>query len=156
MECNKVVTAALICLFVVLGTQFNANKLQCRGGSGLGLTLTKGIAEQHGGTIRADSEGQGHGAVFTIKLPLCKGSLTSGDDATVEIGHADGSSPEEGANDKPTNRRILEDVHSSIAFAFQLALQCSPVERPISALALLRSHPLARHRMLCGAWQLAN
>ena len=38
-------------------------------GLGLGLALSKGIIEQHGGTISLFSAGVGKGAVFTIKIP---------------------------------------------------------------------------------------
>lgn len=43
-----------------------------RGGLGLGLALVKGLAELHGGTISAESNGLGHGAMFTISLPMVK------------------------------------------------------------------------------------
>jgi signal transduction histidine kinase len=37
--------------------------------TGLGLSIAKRIVELHGGTIEAQSEGQGRGAVFEILLP---------------------------------------------------------------------------------------
>jgi signal transduction histidine kinase len=43
------------------------------GGSGIGLTITQAIVTAHGGTITAASEGPGHGAKFTITLPVPNG-----------------------------------------------------------------------------------
>jgi signal transduction histidine kinase len=40
------------------------------GGLGLGLALVRHLIEMHGGTARAESDGQGLGARFTIRLPL--------------------------------------------------------------------------------------
>jgi signal transduction histidine kinase len=40
------------------------------GGLGLGLAIAQYFVERHGGTIRADSPGEGMGATFTITLPL--------------------------------------------------------------------------------------
>ncbi|MDQ1286941.1 MAG: hypothetical protein QG622_506 [Actinomycetota bacterium] len=40
------------------------------GGSGVGLTIARGIARGHGGDLTAASPGPGAGAVFTLALPL--------------------------------------------------------------------------------------
>ena len=39
------------------------------GGLGLGLAITKQLVELHGGSIAASSDGAGHGATFTVRLP---------------------------------------------------------------------------------------
>ncbi len=40
------------------------------GGTGLGLAIARKIAEEHGGNIIAESEGQGNGSIFKVILPL--------------------------------------------------------------------------------------
>ncbi|HVL87084.1 MAG TPA: hybrid sensor histidine kinase/response regulator [Candidatus Thermoplasmatota archaeon] len=40
-----------------------------REGTGLGLYIARELAERHGGTLRAQSEGPGRGAVFELRLP---------------------------------------------------------------------------------------
>ncbi|MDQ3062403.1 MAG: ATP-binding protein, partial [Acidobacteriota bacterium] len=40
------------------------------GGLGIGLSLARDLVELHGGTITAQSAGEGTGAIFTVSLPL--------------------------------------------------------------------------------------
>ena len=65
------------------GVQFDANKLQHGGGSGLGLNIAKGIVEQHAGTISAHSSGIGKGTTFTIELPIFEFNSEQTDEAMI-------------------------------------------------------------------------
>ncbi|MDB9526882.1 PAS domain-containing protein [Oscillatoria sp. CS-180] len=47
------------------------------GGLGLGLAIVRYLVEAHGGNIKAASLGEGHGATFTVSLPLLKDSSTA-------------------------------------------------------------------------------
>ena len=40
------------------------------GGMGLGLAIVRHLVEMHGGTVRAMSDGEGHGSTFTVMLPI--------------------------------------------------------------------------------------
>jgi PAS domain S-box-containing protein len=40
------------------------------GGMGLGLAIVRHLVEMHGGTVSANSEGEGKGATFTVSLPI--------------------------------------------------------------------------------------
>lgn len=42
-------------------------------GTGLGLYIVRSIAKAHGGRVFAQSEGEGHGATFTLELPRLMG-----------------------------------------------------------------------------------
>ncbi|MFL5322438.1 MAG: ATP-binding protein, partial [Myxococcaceae bacterium] len=50
-------------------TQGKRSLDRIHGGLGLGLTLVKSLAELHGGTATARSDGHGKGASFTVTLP---------------------------------------------------------------------------------------
>jgi CheY-like chemotaxis protein len=51
-------------------TQVQEFRDRRQGGLGIGLTLAKRLAELHGGTIEARSDGPGYGSAFTVQMPL--------------------------------------------------------------------------------------
>lgn len=50
--------------------QENSSITRTHGGLGLGLSIVRHLVELHGGTVSADSPGEGQGATFQVKLPL--------------------------------------------------------------------------------------
>jgi signal transduction histidine kinase len=57
--------------------QADASMTRDHGGLGLGLAIVRHLAELHGGTVTAESAGEGQGAVFTVHLPAAQGEMVS-------------------------------------------------------------------------------
>jgi CheY-like chemotaxis protein len=50
--------------------QANSTTARSQGGLGLGLAIVRHLVELHGGSVHAESPGEGQGATFTVTLPL--------------------------------------------------------------------------------------
>jgi PAS domain S-box-containing protein len=55
--------------------QADGSTTRTHGGLGLGLAIVRHLVELHGGTIGAENNSEGTGAIFTVRLPLPSGEL---------------------------------------------------------------------------------
>ncbi|MBN3963332.1 ATP-binding protein [Nostoc sp. NMS8] len=63
--------------------QADATTTRKFGGLGLGLAIVRHLIELHGGTISAESLGEGKGAIFRVRLPLIKKDLPPKQDINI-------------------------------------------------------------------------
>lgn len=66
------ISAALLPKVFDVFMQGAASIDRAKGGLGIGLAVVRAMVEQHGGSVRADSIGEGRGSTFTVCLPLAQ------------------------------------------------------------------------------------
>jgi len=64
-------------------TQEDGSIRRSHGGLGLGLAISKHLVELHGGEIRVQSPGPGHGSTFTVSLPLADATTIAADEPPI-------------------------------------------------------------------------
>jgi CheY-like chemotaxis protein len=81
------------------------------GGLGLGLAISKGIVDAHGGQIVAESPGLGRGATFTVSLPLAEAQ---------QMPNAPLSSAQSQAVSKAVRILLVDDHEDTLEFMSRL------------------------------------
>jgi signal transduction histidine kinase len=72
--------------------QGDSSRSRAHGGLGIGLALVRHIAELHGGSVFAESPGEGQGATFVVKLPLMIAGVRDHAVAQIKSGPLDSPS----------------------------------------------------------------
>jgi PAS domain S-box-containing protein len=65
--------------------QADQTSTRAHSGLGLGLAIVRHLVELHGGTVHAESRGEGQGAIFTVELPLAATKMKSGDSGRAKV-----------------------------------------------------------------------
>lgn len=65
--------------------QGDSTSTRAHGGLGLGLAIVRHLVELHGGSVQAESPGEGRGATFRVKLPLAVIDSESGDSRRAQL-----------------------------------------------------------------------
>jgi signal transduction histidine kinase/ActR/RegA family two-component response regulator len=117
--------------------QAESSTTRTYGGLGIGLAIVRHIVELHGGTIRAESEGEGRGAKFTVELPLVHAAR-----------EAEAGAPAERPGEPAAPAAEIEDVRVLVVddepdtrdlVAFALERCGARVEKAASAEAAIRA-----------------
>jgi signal transduction histidine kinase len=69
--------------------QADASTTRAHGGLGLGLAIVRHVAELHGGSVHAESAGEGAGTTFTLLLPIRSGGSADAGNHRVTVEKSD-------------------------------------------------------------------
>ena len=100
--------------------QADASTTRAFGGLGLGMAIVRHLVELHGGTVRADSRGEGYGATFTITLPTQLQVLPDDEEQEPAVPIRDTAPLQQHAELDGVSVLVVDDDADSRAFVCQL------------------------------------
>jgi PAS domain S-box-containing protein len=117
--------------------QADPSSTRRHGGLGLGLAIVRQLVELHGGSVRAESPGEGQGATFIVSLPL---AVASQPEERRQAQTGEGGRPvslagvrvlvvDDEADARDLLREILSGSHAEVAMAASAAEGLDVLER---------------------------
>ena len=106
--------------------QGDSSTARRQSGLGLGLSIVRHLVELHGGTVRAESEGEGRGSTFTVDLPLLR---------IAEFG-----SRNEEPSDHPDDQSAIRNPQSAILEGVRVLVVDDDEDALLLVSELLRQH----------------
>jgi PAS domain S-box-containing protein len=125
--------------------QVDSTAGRAHGGLGLGLAIARHLVELHGGSIRAHSAGVGHGATFTVRLPMMAAPARSPSGAT-QLGTALAGTRSNGAPALEGTRVLVVDDEADARGYLTVALEQCGAEVVTAASAHEALESLQRQR----------
>jgi PAS domain S-box-containing protein len=116
------------------------------GGLGLGLAIVRHLVELHGGSVRAESRGEGQGARFTVSLPIAAVLSTASPSAAARPASEPATAAESLPRLDDVRVLVVDDEADARGLIGEVLRRCGaavvPVASAASALDALRRAPV--------------
>jgi len=91
--------------------QADSSNVRVHGGLGLGLAIVHHLVQQQGGSVRAESAGEGHGATFIVDFPIAISEAIRNSSARVDLFSQEVQLALKGGATFTVDTSVLDGVH---------------------------------------------
>ncbi|HYY56511.1 MAG TPA: ATP-binding protein [Pyrinomonadaceae bacterium] len=115
--------------------QADSTSTRAHSGLGLGLAIVRHLSEMHGGSVRAESEGEGRGSTFTLELPV-RAVITEAEEEVVAYCEgADASQFPPATLLEGVSVLVVDNEHDARALVSEVLEQCGATVMTASSTA---------------------